>query len=122
MATIDTFFCIPDNSSKNILELYGSGGSILAQGTIGQGDGGEMTAWLESNTSGYDADQLRKAAEGININPAPVNTYMAEIEEFSNAILEKREPENSSSLGLQNQKILTACYESARIGRVIGIN
>lgn len=122
IATVDTFFCIPDNSSKNILELYGSGGSILAQGTIGQGDGGEMTAWLESDTSGYDAAQLRKAAEGININPPSVNTYMAEIEEFSNAILEKREPENRSSLGLQNQKILTACYESARTGRVIEIN
>lgn len=122
MATIDTFFCIPDNSSKNILELYGSGGSILAQGTIGQGDGGEMTAWLESDTSGYDAAQLRKAAEGINISPAPINTYMSEIEEFSNAILEKREPENSSSLGLQNQRILTACYESARTGRITEIN
>ena len=122
LATIDTFFCIPDNSSKNILELYGSGGSILAQGTIGQGDGGEMTAWLESDTSGYDAAQLRQAAEGIIINPPPVNTYMAEIEEFSNAILEKREPANSSSLGLRNQQILTACYESARTGRVIEIN
>jgi predicted dehydrogenase len=122
IATIDTFFCIPDNSSKNILELYGSGGSILAQGTIGQGDGGQMTAWLESDNSGYDAAQLRQAAAGIDINPDPVNTYMAEIEEFSNAILEKREPENKASLGLQNQKILTACYESAKTGRVIEIN
>ncbi len=41
MATVDTYFCIPDNSSKNILELYGSMGSILAKGTIGQGDSGD---------------------------------------------------------------------------------
>ncbi|KPL23336.1 MAG: hypothetical protein AMS23_06720, partial [Bacteroides sp. SM1_62] len=31
LAAVDTFFCIPDNSSKNVLELYGSMGSILAK-------------------------------------------------------------------------------------------
>ena len=72
IATVDTYFCIPDNSSKNILELYGSGGSIIARGTIGQGPAGEMTAFLEGESSGYDASQLRNAGEGISINPAPV--------------------------------------------------
>ncbi|MDD4108710.1 MAG: Gfo/Idh/MocA family oxidoreductase, partial [Prolixibacteraceae bacterium] len=52
MATVDTYFCIPDNSSKNVLELYGSKGSILAKGTIGQGDSGEMTAYLEDDNAG----------------------------------------------------------------------
>jgi predicted dehydrogenase len=121
MATVDTFFCIPDNSSKNILELYGSGGSILAKGTIGQGDSGEMTAYLEADTSGYNAQQLRNQADGVVINPLAVNTYRAEIEEFSNAILRKQEPKNNASLGLQNQIILAACYESARSGRIIEI-
>ena len=50
MGSVDTYFCIPDNSSKNILELYGSKGSILAKGTIGQGSAGEMTAYLEGDT------------------------------------------------------------------------
>ena len=49
LGTVDTYFCIPDNSSKNILELYGSGGSIIARGTIGQGPAGEMTAYLDSD-------------------------------------------------------------------------
>ena len=119
MGTVDTYFCIPDNSSKNILELYGSGGSIIAKGTIGQGPAGEMTAYLEGNTSGYNAAQTRNASDGITISPAPVNTYLAEITEFSNAILGKREPRNNAALGLQNQKILSACYESARSGKVI---
>jgi len=50
-----------------------------------------------------------------------VNTYRAEIEEFSRAILEKREPANNVSLGLRSQKILGACYESAAKGEVIKI-
>jgi predicted dehydrogenase len=121
IGTVDTFFCIPDNSSKNCLELYGSGGSIIANGTIGQGDSGQMVAYLESNTSGYDAAQQRNEAGGELINPVPVNTYRAEIEEFSRAIMERREPANNVALGLRSQKILTACYESAEKGRVIEI-
>lgn len=122
MGTVDTYFCIPDNSSKNILELYGSRGSILAKGTIGQGAAGEMIAYLDSDTSGYNAKQLRDSAEGIPVSPEPVNTYRAEIEEFSCAILEKREPRNNIQLGLESQKIMAACYESARTGRIIDIN
>jgi len=122
MGTVDTYFCIPDNSSKNILELYGSKGSILAKGTIGQGPAGEMTAYLETDTSGYNAQQIRENADGLVVSPAPVNTYMAEIEEFSCALLEKREQTNNVLLGLKSQKIMAACYESARTGKIIEIN
>jgi len=119
LATVDSFFCIPDNSSKNILELYGSKGSILAKGTVGQGDSGEMIAYLEDDTAGYDANQQRSGVDGLEINPDPVNTYMAEIEEFSCAILEKREPVNNAAIGLQSQKVLAACYLSAQTGKTI---
>ncbi len=121
MGTVDTYFCIPDNSSKNVLELYGSKGSIIARGTIGQGSEGEMIAYLEGEDAGYDAQQTRAAGEGLAINPQPVNTYTAEIEEFSLALLEGREPKNNVEIALQNQKVLTACYESARTGKVVNV-
>jgi len=121
LGTVDTFFCIPDNSSKNVLEIYGSKGSILAKGTIGQGSSGQMMSYLEEETAGYNAQQARNAVGGLEINPEPVNTYLAEIEEFSNAVLEKREPANSASLGLRSQIILSACYESARSGKIVNV-
>lgn len=122
MGTVDTYFCIPDNSSKNILELYGSMGSIIARGTIGQGSAGEMTAYLEGGSAGYNAQQVRNDGQGITIAPDAVNTYRAEIEEFSSAILEGREPLNNVQLGLESQKIMAACYESARAGKIMHIN
>jgi len=121
MATVDTYFCIPDNSSKNILELYGSKGSILAKGTIGQESSGEMIAYLEEDKNGYDAKQTRSAVKGMNINPKPVNTYLAEVNEFSRAILENREPKNDAQIGLQSQEVLAACYKSAKLGKVVEI-
>ena len=114
LGTVDSFFCTPDASSKNRLEIYGSRGSILAEGTIGQGPAGEMRAYLEDSSAQYDSQQQRSDSSSIVIAPDPVNTYRAEIEEFSRAILENREPSNSAKLGLQSQKTLDACYESAR--------
>jgi predicted dehydrogenase len=121
LATVDTFFCIPDAGSKNALELYGSKGSILAQGTIGQGPAGRMIAFLEGDGREYDARQARAAEQGVVIDPEPVNTYQAEIEEFGRAILEDREPLIGGELGLRSQKVLAACYESARSGKAIEV-
>jgi predicted dehydrogenase len=121
LGTVDTFFCIPDNSSKNTLELYGSKGSIIANGTIGQGASGKMIAYFEKADSGYDAAQARLAAEGLPIASEPVNTYRAEIEEFSSAIAENRQPSNGYSIGLRSQIVLEACYKSAATGKTVGL-
>jgi predicted dehydrogenase len=119
LASVDTFFCIPDSSSRNVLELYGSKGSILAQGTIGQGPSGQMVAYLESQAGGYDAQQQRSGGEGEHIIPEPVNTYQAEIESFSAALLDGRSCAESAQAGLRSQQILAACYESARSRRTV---
>ncbi len=121
LGTVDTYFCIPDNSSKNVLELYGSKGSILAKGTIGQGSVGEMIAFLKE-AKDYDAQQTRTETQGIAITPEPVNPYLAEIEEFSQAIIDDREPLINTELGLRSQKILAACYESAGLGKAIKVD
>lgn len=119
IGTVDTYFCIPDESSKNILEIYGSQGSILARGTIGQGPSGEMTAYLQNRSAEYNAEQSRSSGNGMTVSPEPVNTYRAEIEEFCSAILENREPLNSYVHGLRSQELIEACYKSARTGKII---
>jgi predicted dehydrogenase len=121
LGVVDTFFCILDQSSQNRLELYGSQGCILATGTIGQGERGEMVAYLQETVAGYDARQERAGVQSRPIDPAPINLYRAEIEEFSQALLTGREPANNAQLGLQSQRVLAACYEAAKTGRVVGV-
>jgi predicted dehydrogenase len=121
LATVDTFFCIQDEGSRNVLELHGSAGSILAEGTIGQGSHGKMVAVMTRDAGGYKAEQTRSSTNGTPIDPLPVNPYCAEIEEFSRAILECREPSIGGREGIRSQQILTACYESAKTGRAIEI-
>ena len=121
LATVDTFFCIRDRSSKNRLELYGSNGSLLAQGTIGQGSGGEMVAFLE-DAGGCDVKRSRTSGGGLVIAPPPVNMYRAEIEAFSQALLDGRKTSESAQAGLRSQMVLEACYRSAKARREIKIS
>lgn len=67
----------------NRLEIYGSRGSILADGTIGQNPAGRMIACLDEPGAACDAVQGRTADGGIAIDPPPVNTCRTEIEAFS---------------------------------------
>jgi predicted dehydrogenase len=121
LGTVDTFFSIPDEASENVLELYGSLGAILARGTIGQSSRGVMIARLRGEQTGYDAQQERAAVGGVEIAPEPVNMYRAEIEEFSRAVREGRPPAVSGEDGLRNQRLLAACYESARTGKMVEV-
>ncbi len=120
-ATIDAFFCIPDAASRNVLELYGSQGAILAANTIGQGEAGEMTLLAQEECADYRAAQDRAIGAGTRIAPPPVNAYRAEIEDFSRAVLEGARPAAGAAEGLRNQRILDACYESARTGCTVRI-
>ncbi len=121
LGAVDAFFCLPDEVSQNRLELYGSQGGILASGTIGQGAQGEMRFARKPAAAGYDAQQARSGGENLAVNPAPINTYRAEIEEFSQALMEQREPANHAQLGLQSQRVLAACYASATSGKHIQV-
>lgn len=118
---VDCLFNVPDASSLNRLELYGSQGSILAEGTIGQGESGKMSARLESTTGTYAAEQVRDADGGLPLNPPPVNMYRAEVEAFSQAILDNVPAPVSGEDGRWSQIVLNACYESARSGTKISL-
>ena len=117
---VDAFFCVPDSSVLSRLEIYGSRGSILADGTIGQGSGGNMVAYLSDDSKGYDAQQSRESADvkPQQITAEPVNPYTGEIEYLSACIEEKRAPQmNSLEEGLQTLALAEAAYRSAKSGQ-----
>ncbi len=119
---VDTFFCVPDASSRNRLELYGSRGSILADGTIGQGESGEMRAYLEASDAGYNAQQERGDGGAVIIAPEPVNMYRAEVEAFAEAVVMDGPVPVDGRDGVWSQRVLAACYESARTGRAVELS
>jgi predicted dehydrogenase len=121
LGTVDTFFCITDEGSRNTLEVHGSLGSIEAEGTIGQAPQGSMAAVLKTSAGSYDAAQTRESKGWIEISPEPVNLYRAEIESFSRAVLTGSPLEVGAEEGVRSQRVLAACYESARTGRAVEV-
>ncbi len=119
LGVVDAFFSIPDNSSKNRLEIYGSRGSILAEETIGQVPTGKAVAYLEKENKDYAAEQKREESTAEEITPPLVNGYQREIEVFAEAIEKDSEPPISGEDGLWSQKIVLAAYKSARTGKRI---
>ena len=93
----------------------------MTEGTIGQGNIGQMVAILDEGDKGYDVKQARNIDRGRIISPEPINTYLAEISEFSQAIIENRPPANNAELGLRNQKLISACYESAKREKIVAV-
>ncbi len=113
-ASVDCFFCIPDEASRTRLEVYGSQGSILTEGTIGQSTGGKVEGIFGLGDAGYDASQDKDAARKFARVPfAKINPYTAECQYFADCILAKKQPKiNSGKNALRIMKLAEAAYAS----------
>jgi len=121
---VDNFFNIPDAAAQNRLEIYGTKGCILADGTIGQESTGKLKVYTQEEKQGYEAAQRREAPDTriSEISPTPINMYRAEIEHFIRCIQEDLEPINSGYEAIKNLKVVLAAYESSKLGRKIKLN
>ncbi len=92
--TVDCFYCIPDAASRTRLEIYGSQGAILAEGTIGQSVGGKLEGYFLAGEAGYDAAQNKDVVRKFqNVTFPKINPYTAECEYFANCVLQGTAPE-----------------------------
>jgi predicted dehydrogenase len=116
---VDVNFNVPDEAARNVLEIRGTKGAVLADHTIGQGAGGAMVAYLPEQVGDYDAAQVRMGSVGQPVLVEPVNTYRAQVEHFVDCIERDREPLVGGGQGLHNLRLALLAYESAKTGRVV---
>jgi myo-inositol 2-dehydrogenase / D-chiro-inositol 1-dehydrogenase len=118
---VEVNFNVPDDASQNSLEVRGTRGVVVADHTIGQTAGGNMTAYLY-NQGEYAAAQERDRVEGAQtVVVEPVNPYRAELKHFCECIENDRAPLNNGTHGLHNLQLVIAAYEAARTGRIIEV-
>lgn len=112
IAYVDANFNIPDAAAKCKIEFYGTKGSIFAQGTISQVEGGEIEVYCADDTAGYDANQDRNEVEKVDICVEFGNMYTKEIEAFGRAVLGECEVPITAKDAIMSQKIVEAAYQS----------
>jgi predicted dehydrogenase len=110
---IEANFNIPDDAAKCRLEIYGTKGSILAEGTIGQVEGGEVYYITTDDTLGYAAEQNRENTGFMPLVTEGGNMYTKEITSFGNAILNDTQPEVTGEDGIFVQRIVEEAYASS---------
>jgi len=121
---VDAFFSTPDAAGDDVLEIYGTGGSILARHTIGQLPGGEMIAKTVPEGLGYDADQSKGGGdvEAEQIKPEMTNMYAAECDYLSECIMNNKAPRiNTGQHGLHIMKVTAAVYQAAKTKKVVEV-
>lgn len=111
-AYVDANFNIPDAAAKCKIEFYGTKGSIFAQGTISQVEGGEIEVLCTDDSVGYDANQDRGEVVPLEINVDFGNMYTKEIEAFGKAVKGECEIPVTAEDAIMSQKVIEASYES----------
>lgn len=119
---IDNYFNVPDAAAQNALELFGTKGSIIGRGTIGQDPTGTMTATLQEEETGYSANQVRNLEvkrqeyklEGIGL-------YGQMITLMTECILQGKTPPTSFASGRHSVQVVDAIYRAARERRVVAV-
>lgn len=112
LAFVDSNFNIPDTAAKCPLEFYGTKGSIIATGTLGQDEAGKVELLTASDDAGYDAQQERCLVKAEELTVTFGNMYTKEIEAFSNAVLNDTEPPVSGKNTILVQRIIDAIYQN----------
>lgn len=112
LAYVDSNFNIPDAAARCPLEFYGTKGSIIAVGTLGQDEAGSVEMLVCDDSSEYDAQQNRNPIRSETVTVEFGNMYAKEIEAFSSALLQGKEPPVNGRNTLISQRIIEAVYRN----------
>lgn len=110
---IESNFNIPDAAARGRFEIYGTKGSMLAEGTISQIEGGRLDVMISDDSLEYDAQQDRNDVEPLKVDVEFGNMYEKEIESFSNTILNGGEIEVPAEDAVQVQTVIHAAYSTS---------
>ncbi len=113
IAYVDANFNIPDNAARGRLEIYGTKGSILAEGTISQTEDGKIELTTSDDSSGYNAQQNREISASCTLDITTGNMYEKEISAFAEAVLNNTEPPVTADDAIFVQKVVEAAYEAS---------
>lgn len=122
LAYVDAAFNIPDDATVCKLEIYGTGGSVVLEGSLAQDESGEGVLILTDSAKGYDAQQARRKAASTRLTAAGGNLYTKEVSAFADAVLGNTEPPVTALDALRAQAIVEAAYRSAEQRTVVTLN
>ena len=112
LAYVDSNFNIPDAAARCPIEIYGTKGSIIAVGTLGQVERGRVELICASDDEGYDAKQDRGEMRTEILTCELGNMYEKEIRAFSDAVINNTVPPTNGRNTIVSQQVIDAIYKN----------
>ena len=109
LGNIEVNFNIPDKASESKLEIYGSQGYLIARGTLGQEECGDL-AHLYSPQGEYEALQSRASDNPTVYSAQGENIYLKQIQDFCDNIRGGKLDYFYADRAVQVQKIVDTIY------------
>lgn len=111
-AYVDVNFNIPHQAARTKVEIYGTRGSLIAEGTF-QADGMVKVTLQDEEGLGFKTYLL---------DPPEGNLYAKEIESFSRTIVSDENPEVGIEDALEVQRVIEAAYRSSECGECVKVH
>ena len=117
---VDTNYNIPDDAVACRLEITGTKGSMIAQNTISQVEGGSLSCrYIDQGA--YNALQNRAETEVVEYLPEEGNMYAKELDSFSCSIVEGSEVVVPMADAIWVQKVIETAYRSSEEGKILNV-
>ena len=121
LCVIESNFNIPDDAVTGKIEIYGTAGSMRADGTLAQEEVGTVQVLRSDAGKAYDANQTRQGNVSEYIDVPTGNMYTKEVERFGDAIQNGTEVPVPAQDAIYVQKIVEAAYTASAEKRFVTI-
>ncbi len=107
---IDVNFNVPDDAAVSRLEVYGTAGSLIGEGTLSQVEGGKLR-YIYSPQEGYEAAQNRTVGKPRTYYGKGGNMYTKQFKAFGQVILSGKPDYTKAQRALKIQKLCDQIYK-----------
>ena len=117
---VDNNYNVPDDAVACRLEIMGTKGSLIAENTISQVEGGSLCCRF-IDQGAYNAQQDRVETEVVEYLPQEGNMYAKELDSFSRSILENTPVVVPMEDAIHVQKVIELAYQSSDEGKILKV-
>jgi predicted dehydrogenase len=107
---IDVNFNVPDNAATGKMEIYGTAGSIITEGTLAQEEIGKMK-YIYSPQGDYEAQQQRVTGKAVTYRGKGGNMYTKQFAAFGKLILSGKLDYTNAERALRIQELCDEMYK-----------
>ncbi len=107
---IDVNFNVPDNAATGKMEIYGTAGSIVTEGTLSQEEVGRMK-YIYSPQGDYEAQQNRISGKAQTYYGKGGNMYTKQFAAFGKLILSGKTDYSNAERALRIQELCDEMYK-----------